>query len=331
MNLQIVKDKKVLLIMPCFFGYEKEVKRKLEENGAEVFLVFENMNEINFWYRFVYVYCSSKKEKLMNHYYKQHIKKLPNKIDYVLVVRGDSLSTIILEMLRERYSTAIFSMYQWDSVANNKNASKIARHFDRVATFDMKDAKMYGWKYRPLFYIKELCDGTISRDIDMTYICSIHSKRVYIYNLLKKIADENNLRLYNYMFVKRIRYILHKYIKKDKVFMDVAKSDVFYNSLDIQQTNKIYNRSKIIVDYTHPMQSGLTMRTIESVGHGCKLITNNKNICETPLYNNNIYIYDEDNFIIPKEFIEREYEPLDKIQMEYYSLDGWLEELICGE
>lgn len=331
MNLSIVKDKKILLIMPFFFGYEKEIKKLLEKNGAEVYLVFENMNEISFWYRFVYVYCSSKKETVMNAYYEKKLKHVPNDVDYVLVIRGDSLSEYILKLLHERYQDAMFSMYQWDSVANNKNAQEIADYFDKISTFDMKDAETFGWIYRPLFYIEDMCNHECKRNIDLTYICSIHSKRVQIYNDLKHIANENDLNLYTYMFVEKMRYILHRYVKKDKVFAEVDKSVVFHDSLDIKQTNEVYNRSKIIVDYTHPLQSGLTMRTIESVGHGCKLVTNNKNICSTSLYTNNIYVYDENNFSIPKEFIEREYEPLSEEQMKYYSLEGWLSELLCGE
>ena len=45
-------------------------------------------------------------------------------------------------------------MYQWDSIKNNPNALSISEEFDEVSTFDVEDSKKYGWKYRPLFYIK---------------------------------------------------------------------------------------------------------------------------------------------------------------------------------
>lgn len=330
MDLSIVKDMKILLIMPLFFGYEKEIRDTLEENGAKVNLLFENMNEISFWYRLIYVYYPQKKEQLMDQYYKKAIDKMDYDIDTILVIRGDSVSENTMRMLRERFSKAFFSMYQWDSVANNENAKMIAKYFDKVQTFDMKDAVQYSWGYRPLFYIKRLCKNPYEKEIDFSYICSVHSKRVAIYNNLKVIAEKRNLNMFTYMFVAKLRYVLHKYIKKDEVFVGLDKSVVAHEPLDIEQTNAVYDKARVIVDYTHPLQNGLTMRTIESVGHRCKLVTNNKNIKDTSLFNNNIYVYDEDNFNIPDEFLNSEYEELAVEDMEYYSLEGWLLELISG-
>ena len=331
MDLSVVNNKKILLIMPLFFGYEKEIRETLEANGAEVHLVFENMNEISFWYRLVYVYFSSKKEAIMNKYYEKAICDIDADIDVVLVIRGDSVTEQTMQLLKNRFKKAFFSMYQWDSVANNENAKNIAKHFDKVQTFDMIDAEQYGWKYRPLFYIKRLCVNPMDKKIDFSYVCSVHSKRVAIYKRLKLFADKNNLKMFTYIYVAKLRYILHKYIKKDEVFIELDKSIVAHKPLDIEKTNEIYDSARVIVDYTHPLQNGLTMRTIESVGHRCKLVTNNKHIENTSLYNSNIYIYDEDNFNIPEDFLCKEYEELSPQQMEYYSLEGWLKELISEE
>lgn len=74
----------------------------------------------------------------------------------------------------------------------------------------------------------------------------------------------------------------------------------------MSEVNDIMSKSNIIVDYTHPQQTGFTMRTCEAIGHRCKLVTNNKNILKADFYiKDDIYVYDEDEFDIPIEFIKR--------------------------
>ena len=95
--------------------------------------------------------------------------------------------------------------------------------------------------------------------------------------------------------------------------------------INFNKVNMIYDRAKIIVDYTNPQQNGLSIRTIESIGHKCKLITNNNNIVNNNiLEHENIYIYDENNFEITDDFINSKYKEVDKLVYDFYSVDGWL-------
>ena len=108
----------------------------------------------------------------------------------------------------------------------------------------------------------------------------------------------------------------------------MRKSDVKYYSINAKDLYKIYDKSKVLVDYTADDQTGLTMRTIESLGHRCKLITNNKKIMESDIYRyGNIYIYDMNNFNIPIDFIESSYKDLPESMTHYYSLSGWVESI----
>ncbi|MEK5777604.1 lipopolysaccharide biosynthesis protein, partial [Acinetobacter nosocomialis] len=65
---------------------------------------------------------------------------------------------------------------------------------------------------------------------------------------------------------------------------------------------ELYAKSNIILDISHPGQSGLTMRTFEAIGAGKKLITTNTNIKEYPFYNaNNIFIISRDELVLEKD------------------------------
>ena len=84
-----------------------------------------------------------------------------------------------------------------------------------------------------------------------------------------------------------------------------------------------------MIDYTPPHQSGFNTRTMESLSYKYKLVTNNTHIKEADFYNEaNIYVYDEDNFKIPVEFLNSEYQLLDKNLYEKYSIDNWVKNIL---
>jgi hypothetical protein len=79
----------------------------------------------------------------------------------------------------------------------------------------------------------------------------------------------------------------------------------------------------------HSKQTGLTMRTIETLGAKRKMITTNVNIKKYDFYNsNNILVMDEHNLDEIEQFISHEYEPLNDDVYKKYSLHSWLETII---
>lgn len=312
--------KKCLLIMPKFFGYENIIKSKMISLGFQVDAVYENIYEISSIKRFQLRY-SKNKEKILRNYY---IKRIGNNYDTIFVIRGSTLTKEILNIIKETSPSASWYMYQWDSVKNNPNALKIANYFSKISTFDSNDAKKHGWKYRPLFYISE-SERDCKREYDFAFICSLHSQRLQIYQEIKKIASKPFL----YLYSKRAHYFKQKYLKRNDEFKGVIDREIKFTSLSIWEANNYMGKSDIIVDYTHPDQSGFTMRTCEAIGHRCKLITNNKLVKEADFYKeSNVYIYNLDDFIVPDSFVESAYEKLPNEVYERYSIESWLKEVI---
>ena len=220
-------------------------------------------------------------------------------------------------------------MYQWDGIKNNPNAEKIAPYFDRVYTFDMDDAKTKGWTYLPLFFLPDYVKEKTTREWDLLYVCSLHSQRVKILNLIKKISKDSNYRLKAILYMKRVLYYKYKYLNKNQEVVDAEDKDLCFDSLSIEECYKLYSNSKAVIDYTHPDQTGLTMRTIESIGNRCKLITNNHSILQTDIYNeNNICIYNGTDVNISRKFIEKPYESIPDEIYNKYSIDHWITELM---
>lgn len=320
--------KKILLIMPKYFGYEKYICERLENRGFKVYLIYENLDEISLLFRFIYVYKKDSKLKLLKQYYARKFNRLPEDIEVVLVIRGETIKEEIIGQLKNRYRNAKYIMYQWDSTNNNSNAVMIAKYFDDILTFDPVDAKKYKWKYRPLFYIPELCRNN-HKTFDIAYICMLHSERAQILTKLKKICKENKYFLFSYLYQKLPVYLKHKYLQKERIYMSIDRGDIKSRVLSLEQTYNIYMRAKVIVDYASPRQNGLTMRSIESLGTNCKLITNNHNIVNEPFYNKqNICLYSSDSLTITDSFLNSEYEQISDEQKRYYSIDGWMDDLL---
>lgn len=320
----IIKGKNVLLFCPDFFNYYIDIRQHLLKFGASVDIVLENFVNKSILYRFFWIKNNKTKFAYTNSYYNKIINKLNKDYDIIFVIRGEALTNNHLDKLHNKYPNAKFIMYQWDSVKNNPNSLKIEKCFDRVYTFDIEDSKKYGWKYRPLFYIDEY-NKSSKKDIDFTFIGTLYYKRAKLSQLLKKYCNNNELGLYLHLYTPKIVYWVHTKILKDNRYSIADYNDIKHYSLNRKQMSDIYNRTKIICDYTADDQTGLTMRTIESIGYKCKLITNNKSIKETDLYKyGNIYIYDIDNFFIPKEFIDKNYTNLNDNEKIYYSIDGWI-------
>lgn len=87
--------------------------------------------------------------------------------------------------------------------------------------------------------------------------------------------------------------------------------------------------SRAVLDICHSSQSGLTMRTIESIGLDKKLITNNSLVKEEPFYTPDmITVFNEDEIL--------GFNLLDNSTMKYhfkgdYSLKCWLGKILEQE
>jgi len=316
--------KKVLLIIPKFFGYENEIARTLFVMGYYCDIIFENIDELSFTYRVFHRNFPVMASNLCCYYYKNKLKQVNYEI--VFVIRGSSLTTEVMGIIKGYYPSAKYYMYQWDSVKNNSNVLAVSEYFDAVFTFDIEDCKKYGWRYRPLFYLYA-GNRDKKRKYDICFIGSLHSQRVKVFNYLKE--KQQDKKQFCYLFSKRGHFIKQKYLKKNKDFIDVNNTDIKFYSLSLKQVYNVLSNTNIVVDYTHPGQTGFTMRTIESVGNRCKLVTNNHMIYDADFYNpQNIFVYDVENITIPNEFFESQFVELRESVFDRYSIKSWLQEIL---
>lgn len=312
--------------MPYFYGYENELRAVLENDGAEVYLVNSNIHTESFPVKLLMFYTSGLREWYTFRYYQNKLKDCPEEIDEVLVIKGQWLTEKVIGLLKERFRNARFTIYQWDSVATFPDQCRLAAFFERVFTFDPVDADHYNWKYRPLFFNPAMVRREESR-YDMSFLCSMHTKRLQILSQAAEIAARLNKRIYSYIYVPPLQYIrnlltrnpLYNGNRKAMHFMPLSKKD----------TMTVYHQTACLIDYTFPDQKGLSMRTIEALGHRCKLATNNKEVLKTDFYDpDNILIYEPEHMEIPENWLQTPYKNVADGIYERYTIKGFIRELL---
>ena len=169
-----------------------------------------------------------------------------------------------------------------------------------IWSFDPKDCQKYNLKFNTTFYFKNLVLPVMDIVYDVVFVGMDKGRK----ELLNKI--------YGRMVGMEIKTVFH-------IIHDI-KNQISYASY-----LKIVAASKVILDIVPKGQSGLTIRTMESLFFGKKLITSNESIVDQKFYKKqNIFILGKDDESQLKEFINSPFiEIEDSIKLDY-DLNAWL-------
>ncbi len=313
----MIKENKIIFIAPRYFNYHNIIVDALEKKGFSVdFLEDKNSGLI---------YNLSRKssfltKRYLDNYRKEVISKLEaTSYDIMIVIGGKTLDSDFWKFINKTYNFKKV-LYQWDSVRNFDYRGMIAS-FDSVKTFDSEDAKELEIGYLPLFY-KEEPKKTVVEDLDLMFVGIWHSDRLEILNEIAKYADASNLKYIFKVYHPWYVYLYMVYVKK------TLKNSPFFihQPIPLEETISYYDRAKCIVDINHPGQSGMTMRTIETIGMGKKLITTNSFIKTECFFDPNmIQVIDRKNIQINSDFFSfhNAYENIDMLE-----INNWVTELL---
>ncbi|GHT02734.1 hypothetical protein AGMMS49525_06670 [Bacteroidia bacterium] len=328
--MNIFENKKVLFFATKTFGYEIEIKSKMEALGASVELFDERPSNSFLTKALIRVNRKLLKRQITTYYNNIITKVREEDFDYIFFLRGEAVPNTILKQLRHDHSHAKMILYLWDSIRNNNNALNNLDCFDKILSFDKEDVQKYGFIFRPLFYgdaYKKLTKET-SFVYDALFVGTVHSDRYLFAEKIRKQLDGFDKTMCTYYFFQSI--ILY-YRKKmiDRTFRKTKRSDFQFSSLSKEKLLTLVNQSFCLVDVQHPKQTGLTMRTIESLGACRKLITTNEAIKHYDFYNaNNILVVDRKNPVIPIELWETPYQNLETDMYNKYSIESWLNDIM---
>jgi hypothetical protein len=264
-------------------------------------------------------------------YYDQIASELSGHgISHVLVIKGEALSVRSIKKLRSVFKEAKFVLYFWDSYRNMPRDSfcKVS-FFDRAFTFDPDDAELdTRLAYRPLFYLDEYADlPSEPPTIDVLFVGTAHTDRYAIISqLAKSISPELNF--------KRVMYLPSRWIFRIRKMFDPSfwrsKAEEFtFSPVTKSEMLRLIAQSRIIVDIERSVQHGLTMRTIEMLGAGKKMISTNPHVTLCDFYTpSNIAVIDRNKPVLSEEFLSAEYVRPAPCILESYSLSTWVKEVV---
>lgn len=311
---------KILLVAPRYHNYYKEISEVLKKQGHCVVYFPDDQSGLlaTLATRFRFVNTQSRAKDFKK--FKEHLSK--GGFEAIIVIRGErfkdeSWRVVLKEFVGKKI------LYQWDSV-QNFNYLEISPLFDSVLTFDRMDAKLYGFEYLPLFY-KETGGMKFDESIDLLFVGVWHSDRVELLTEIYKKAKNAGLNCYFRVYYPYYLYLYLLYVKGLKI-----KTPFFiHKPIPLAEMQRLYRSSKCVVDIASPGQTGLTMRTIETLGNRKKLLTTNESIRKELFYDESqVAIIERENLDIDLTFLNDKHE--ENMAIKQYEINNWVKLLLYG-
>jgi hypothetical protein len=348
-------EKKVLLLAPPFYALHDQIRSALEKQCYKVTFIPDLLQKYN--PNFSTSSLASLKKTYYNicqpnlRYLNQYQNEANCEYDYFVCINGYSFHPSLLKSLRRVNSNIKAVLYLWDGLSFF-DFSKTFSYFDSIFTFDYKDALEKNIKYLPLYWIRNKRCGLVNdKKYDLSFIGTLHSDR---FRLISKIVSQcNDLNLKYFIklvyrerklsLLDSIRYMYYKkknnpsaiaFIDEFKILQGNVTADYLCNTpLSSKDVESVIENSRCVLDVELPYQTGLTNRMISSMGNGKKVITTNKAIKDTPLWDeNNICCIDRETPVLDSDFIYSDYIP-NPVIVDYLGslrIDNWIKTLLNG-
>lgn len=313
--------RKILIIGIGFYDYESCIVGRLKERGASIFYFQDRPEKIRGG---LLSRCKAYRTRAIRHHENAILAEArAEDFDQVLIIKGIDLDISFIKSLRETLPNSEFILYQWDSLARLDGIEQRLHFFDRVFSFDRIDAlSRPEMIFRPLFFR----ENSISKDhpiqdIDLAFVGWLHSDRLESVRRMQSEANAMGLRIFVYIYTGWWTWL--------KLFIRGEARQVHTQTLPYVELLKIIGRSKCIYDLPHALQTGLTMRAIETLGMQKKLLTSSLDIVNYDFYSaDNVSLVGMNEVWLNKDFIFNAPSPVDSKILQKYTLDAWLDDVL---
>lgn len=241
--------------------------------------------------------------KLNYIFYGDWIKYLDDESVKIIVFDACRPYHRLANILKKHKNTVI---YFWNPISISKNKINHLKKYFSIYSYSKIESEKYELGYNPQFLPKlEIKQNVVLYDI---FFCGKDKGRN---DCLIKIAS---------YFSNPYIYIL----SKEKKVVDKIIYSTKYMNYDVYLDNVL--KSKILLEVLPCSTAGMTLRAIEAVFYKKKLITNNVNIKDERIYNeNNILIIDDNTTSKDIEnFIKRPFLDVNDDDCDYYEFSNWI-------
>jgi hypothetical protein len=320
--------KRILMQVVPYFGYDQVLANALRARGATVDVLADRPFES----AFLHAVAKLGRPAVLGHATRLYRTQLEDfgrsDYDHVLVINGQTMSTEFLRELRSRYPRARFTFYIWDSFENKPYAVAALPQYDAALSFDRRAAAKYGIRLRPLFYSPEFdLDGEAEQDLDLSFVGTAHSDRPALISALDMRLPAG-VRRFWFLYLKA-PWVLSYQRLTNAGFRGVPASMFSYTPMARAQVRDVFARSRTILDIEHDKQSGLTIRTFETLGARKKLVTTNADVRNYDFYDPaNILVLDRTRPDLDMDFLASPVRELSADLRYRYSVNGWIDDVL---
>ncbi len=249
----------------------------------------------------------------------------PPEFDLVLAVGVEGLSSKAVDLLRNRNPRARFLIYLADSIRNSPMCLRRCSAFDEVISFDRADCEAQPrWRYRPLFATSEYWShGTVGHR-GVSFVGSFHPERLKVLRKwvshCREISLDGEYLLAMRGWIDRLRWL--------RSSIDTGITPLT-RPLSAEHACAIYRFHGTVLDIHHPLQTGLTMRTIEALAAGCRLVTTNRRVVEEAFFDpERIMVIDRFDPRPDPDFLRGQRSSVAPALPERFTVKGWAEEVV---
>lgn len=189
--------------------------------------------------------------------------------------------------------------------------------FDKVYTFDAADAQAYGLRKITNYIYEQRTGLPVSAQYKAFVVMSGKHRVPVLSRLAQQFAKCGQC---NVLFLVQSKPVegAHEgitFFRERKSLEDVAE---------------LVRRSEILIDIVRPGHTGLSFRFFEAMLYGKKIITNNATVQNYDFYNaSNVLVIDSENPVIPKVFVDGEYQPVPTEVLQRYTMAAWANEVFA--
>ncbi len=318
--------KRVLFINMNFYEYDYEIQKEISNLGFDVDMFCDKAPD-SFYERIVRKYKNDLFKKRNYAHQERFIAKCKqNAISYdvIFVIVGRHLSRNFLQELKLLNPNAKFILHLWDDIDRIENFINIKDVYDRITTFDSVDSMNYNYILVTKFYTNDFVfDKSYSKSNNIFFVGADHSDRrefvEKIINQCDKLEKDITLVMTRYQFFKK------------KIFSTKLAPFVKFSNMSLKEMARRMKECSVAIEVQHPTQNGLTMRSIEAMSAGTKIITTNKHIKEYDFYRpENVLVVDRKNPVVTSDFLNCPYQEISNDVKIKYSLNSWVKTIFAG-
>lgn len=226
----------------------------------------------------------------------------------IIVAHPDSIS--LVKYVSKYFPNICVNVWYNNPVKKEISPELFKKYNCKVWSFDKKDSDVFDLFFNGQYVdIKPLRNHKQDeKNYDVVFIGQDKGRLKYLLSL-KDFFDDNEIVSYYHIIDTN----------------DYDGEYDFLNRISYSDVIKIESSSKAILEINQEGQNGNSLRALEALVMGIKLITNNADIREEPYYNEqNIFILENDNLDKLPSFLSTSFSTISDSIIYHHTFEGWI-------